>query len=307
MLRIQSTLGRVLMRRLAAAIAVTSVLALAACSTLPAGVDGDLTNGWSSMPAATGTLPTLGGCYDGTDQDMMESVPFPCSTPHSEQVVKIGTFTGDDAGLAKSPAAGSTAIRDAFAECGPAANAYLGGDFHGGLVAVSVLVPDQKAWGGGARWFACEVDRVEAVDDLVPVETSGSLQGVLAKPGPLRLSCVAWNVHGDALSDFRTSSCAKAHGGEYAGAFHVTPEMAVPSATKFNSLAASGCEGVVAKFLGLSGSRDNNRSVSWAWTYTTKTAWLDGDQTIRCYAAAVTRDNKFVGSVKGIGLRTAKG
>ena len=50
-----------------------------------------------------------------------------------------------------------------------------------------------------------------------------------------------------------------------------------------------------------------SNTVGWAYSYTDEDAWANGDHYIRCYAAAFTHDKKFIGSVKGIGTRTAKG
>jgi putative regulator of septum formation len=306
MLRIQLTLGRARMRRIAAIIAAASVLALGACSTLPAGLDGNLTNTWSSMPAPTASLPIVGDCYNSTNPDMQENTPLPCASVHEIEVVSVGEFTGSDATATEPPASGSSAIQAAYATCDSNATSYLGGDFHGGLLGLDAVTPDRDAWQGGARWYGCEAYEIEGISNSNPVDVNVSLKGVLNHAEPLKLSCVTWTNTEGYLDDFLAASCAKPHTGEYVGVYDAPP-LPFPSEKTFDAIAGDGCSGVLARFLGLPSDSSYSPTIGEAWLYIDSDDWDQGDHEIRCFANAYTHDRKFIGSVKGIGHRAAKG
>jgi hypothetical protein len=295
------------MRRYVAVVAVVATLALSACSSLPSGVDGDLTNDWAAVPAPAPVQPVVGDCYSTDDSNMLQNKPIECTDSHEVEVAAIGQFTGADADASAPPDEGSTPMRTAYGKCDSAAKSYLGDDWHTGLMQLTVAVPDSDAWSGGARWYRCDLKSIEYPDSTDTTTTSKPFKGILAKANPVKLSCVSWTTHSTYISDYRVSSCSSKHEGEYAGLFNSTTSTYPSTTSKYQTVAGDGCETVVAKFLGLSTTKDYNESVGWAWTYTAEARWDLGDRSIRCFAAAFTKDSKFVGSVKGIGLKTAKG
>jgi hypothetical protein len=293
------------MRRIAVVIAATSVLALAACATLPAGLDGNLTNNWSPMPTPTAAPLVAGDCYNGLSSDTQQDIPVSCTSSHEVQLIAVGTFTGTDAAATTAPASGSTAIRDAYRDCDTAAAAYLGADFNDGLLQLSVVVPDQPAWSGKARWYACDLAEIDTLSDYVDIPSERSFKGALRHAGPLKLSCETWTNHKTYIEDdFTSASCAKPHTGEFAGVFDASSALD-PESKTFPNVAEDACEGVVDKFLGPGGA--DNLTVGWTWADVDEDNWSDGDHYIRCFAVAYTHDDRFIGSVKGIGRRTAKG
>jgi len=293
-------------RRIAALAILMSVLAMGACSSLPGGVDGNLADEWAPPPSPAAVLPVAGACYDAPVSDMQVNAPTPCAGQHLLEVVKVGAFTGSAASATSAPLPGSSAMLAAFADCHTAATGYLGGEVHGGLLKLTMVWPDAKAWTGGARWYRCDLTRVQAASSLLPVAASGSVRGALAAPGPLVLSCIDWTRHSGYLDDYRSTPCAKQHNAEYAGAFHAPHDGYPSSPAAFKRLAGAGCEGVVARYLGLKGGTDTNASVGWAWSYAEKTPWEQGDRYIRCFAAAFTAKGTMTGTVHGIGTATAK-
>jgi len=292
------------MRRIVAIVAISSALALAGCAATPAGVDGNLVNDWKALPAPTAVLPVEGDCYSSPAADMLENAPVACTTDHEVEVVHVGTFDSADAAKPNAPAAGTTAMKGAYGVCLGAAKKYLGADFHDGLMELNVVTPDANGWAGGQRWFRCDVNQVEALSDLELTGSTVSFKGILAKAGPLKLACVSWVDKGSYIDDWTLTACSKSHTGEYVGTY-TAPNVAY-TVKKFNALGDNGCWPLVARYLGISASSGSN-TVGWAYSYTDEDAWANGDHYIRCYAAAFTHDKKFVGSVKGIGTRTAKG
>src|SRR3954451_10086305 len=103
------------------AVGALCVLALGACSDRSGGVDGDLTDDWRPMAAATAFRPGAGVCH----ADLVRSTtvhsysPVPCAEPHLAETVTVAT-------VRKQSAA------QAFAACSTAVSAFLGGDWRTG-------------------------------------------------------------------------------------------------------------------------------------------------------------------------------
>jgi hypothetical protein len=202
---------------------------------------------------------------------------------------------------------GSPEQRAAYGQCQSPTAAFLGKDWHSGLVELDVVVPDSVAWTGGARWFRCDVTMLDYPDGE-PTAYSLSLKGALSANTAASLQCVTWKDHSTYITDITKSSCSKPFNGEYAG-FFTAPDTAYPStAKKRDQIAGDGCAEVVAHYLGFANfASDNNFDVGWVYMSFDKDRWNSGDRTIRCFAAAFTPDHKFTASVKGIRGKTPKG
>ena len=291
------------MRRLAGLVVVMCVLALAGCARLPNGVDGDLVNDWGSMPAPKSTFPSVGTCFVENSSNLLTNPPMSCRARHTWETVALGTFSGSAAKAAAAPVTGSAAMLAAYHYCQLPARKYLGGDWHDGLLEFTVLPPDDGAWAGGARWFACLVAAAATVDYGGMTDRSSSLRSVLTKAGPIKLACANWIFDRTAVDDIVSGSCAKRHSGEYAGTGTIAGSS-LPEGSRWRKAASAACEAVVAHYLGFTGDHVDNSSVGWVWLRKTESDWYAGDHMVRCYASAWTHDHKFVGTVKGI--RTAK-
>lgn len=296
------------MRRWLAVAAIGCALALSACS-LPAGVDGNMVDDWPALPTPQAVVPVAGDCYQTALAYMLDNAPVPCQQFHLIEVAYVGTFTGTDATGSQPPAIDSTARRDAYAACVAPAKAFLGGDWHTGQLLMTVAVPDADAWSGGQRWFRCDVSELTSSGSQgVPITSTQDLKGVLSGPNAQVLTCVNWDDHGDYINNFRKASCAAKHSGEFAGIYTASDLPWLTSSSARTTLATNGCISVVAKFLGFSSAKTYaSATVGYAWNNFDEDQWKIGDRGIRCFAAAFTKDKKFVGSVKGIRGATAKG
>ena len=280
------------------------VLAVTGCAP-PAGTDGDLTNGWPAFPAARTPTPGAGVCYPGGYQptwhgDFGSAVDC-ASRPHQTETVFVGAFTGADA--AAPPAAGSQPLQDAFAGCVAAARDYLGGEWTDARITMGVVVPDAAAWTGGARWYRCDVTQYTD-SALGTVATAGSVKGGLLGARPLAIGCITATDDGKgSVTRFADAGCDQPHNGEYAGAY-LAPAGPWPTGDALTSLVRTGCESVVAQFLGFSGSTFQSNYLAWMATGFDEDRWTTGDRSERCYVLAITgntvNDTRILGSVKGL-------
>jgi hypothetical protein len=283
--------------------ALTLVVAgLAGCAGRPPGVDGDLTNGWAAMPVAKVAVPVAGVCYSNPPEGIWygDFNTVPCSGSHASETVFVGTFTE----RSTPPDTGTPAMLDAYAQCGKGAVAYLGDDFHRGLMDLIVIRPSDGAWTGGARWFRCDVTRYTD-----PEEGNSKVQGS-AKDGlrgarPLAVTCeTIADDGGNNITDEQLADCAKPHNSELAGLF-TAPNVPWPTDDNARQdMASKGCEAVVAKYLGFTGREDDNPYLGWMFSNFDQDSWTAGDRTVQCSAVGVKGKSsngvRFVGSVKGL-------
>ncbi|NJC71707.1 septum formation family protein [Planosporangium thailandense] len=295
---------------MAAAVLAGGLLALAGCA-LPPGVDGDLTNNWSAFPAAKVAAPTVGQCLQGDllagTVDDSPRVPIDCARAHTLEVVYVGHFTGPAAAAAAPPTRDSADARAAFAECGRAANDYLGGDWHDGRLYLHYAEPTTTQWQGGARFFSCSVFEVGSLVGG-SLGRTGSLKGGLSGDQPLAMRC--FDQQGEIDADgFYTDAdavaigCDQQHTVEYAGKY-VPPDGPYPATEEaMNRLAFAGCVPVLAGFLGQSVNaltrRTDVREVTWS---PTEDQWRLGDRTVSCFVT-VPAKHPVRGSLKLLGGR----
>ena len=212
------------MRRtgVAAALAIVLTAILAGCGA-PAGVDGDLTDGWSAMAAPTGFTPPAGACHaSGFDEVGTRSAyeQVDCDQAHRTETVAVGAFTGDLATAAAPPASGSAGARAAYQDCDARAVAFVGADWRTARLWLGVVQPSPAAWTGGARWYRCDLVEVTSIeDDGDLVDRTGSLRSALTdRASPLRLTC--YGIQLDAAGSIDTMprrSCTAVHNAEFVG------------------------------------------------------------------------------------------
>jgi hypothetical protein len=288
------------------ALAGTALAVLATGCTKSTGVDKDLTNAWPAFDKAVTPTPKVGACYterlDATwHGDFSDAVD--CSASHQTETVFVGAFSGSEAGRSSPPLAGTPARADAYGQCQKAAGDYLGDDWHIANVVLGLVLPDDKAWAGGARWFRC--DAVQYADsNFDSVRTSGSVKGGLLGNRPLAVTCLTVTDDGkNAVTGHKDTPCDQVHNGEFTG-LYIAPARAWPGKDAARTLAGDGCEGVVAHFLGLSGNRATNTNIAWTSDLFDEDQWNLGDRTVRCYVLALNGNTingaKVVGSMKGI-------
>ncbi len=277
---------------------VLIALLLTGCGR-PAGVDGDLTNGWPALPAAKVPAPQVGACYVGAFKSIWQATanPVSCAEKHDAETAYVGTFP--DTG-ANPPAAGSPALATAYDQCQQGTDAYLGGDWHTELVELRLLRPTNAAWAGGARWYRCDLLR-DSDAYQTEVAAAGSLKGDLTGARVAAYGCLATVEVGDTVTHATPIDCAQPHGAEFAGIF-TAPNVPWSTVDAVRvKMADDGCEGVVAKFLGYgSVGQWNNSQIGWWHTGFDPDQWALGDRAVQCFAYAFTKSHKMIGSVRGI-------
>ncbi|MEU8813034.1 septum formation family protein [Actinoplanes sp. NPDC048796] len=280
------------MRRWAAVLAGALMFALAGCGELPQGVDGDLTDGWHTPPAALQFRPT-----DGCHADLAETSalgddgPVSCQDPHVAE-----TFAVADLGEV------TTATREAkaFQECSTRANGYVGGDWRTGWLLLQPVFPSDEAWSGGARWVRCDLAETSPSDGTL-VRRSSSVRDGLKGAANLKMTCADAAVQGDQVTGLRTVSCAAEHTSEFAGLFvSKRPTSAAVTSAEMEK----GCNAAIAKFTGVPNDNTIKNRVGWLGFPPDKDSWRQGDRAVRCFLWL--NGEKMTGSYRNAGTKKLK-
>ena len=266
------------------AVGALCVLALGACSDRSSGLDGDLTDDWRPMVAATPFRPQAGVCHADVVQSATVDTyaPVPCAESHLAETVAVETV-------------GKQSAAQAFAVCSTAASAFLGGDWRTGWVVLQPVLPSTPAWSGGARWVRCDVAETSPVDGAL-VHRTGSLKGTVRAGGRLRMTCANPTVRGDTVTEMHPVACPKSHTAEFAGLFTTTRAR---SADLSSDEVAKGCDRAIATFTGLADDSSLPSRVGWLGFPPDDTAWQMGDRSIRCFLWL--NGEKMTGSYHGAG------
>jgi hypothetical protein len=262
------------MRRLAAVAAAVLLCALAGCAEVPKGVDGDLTNGWAAMPAATRFQPRSGTCHPDLVQTgtVANWSPVPCTGPHLTETIAVGTL----ARPASTPL-GSQA--EAFTECAKRATAFLGADWRNGWVVLQPVLPGGGAWAGGARWYRCDVAETSPVDGRL-IRRTNTMKGTVRAGGTLRMACANPTIARNVVTEMHPVACSGRHTAEFAGLFETSSRR---SADLSSDDLAGGCNTTIARFTGLTAAGSISSRVGWLGFPPDDTAWQMGDRAIRCF------------------------
>ncbi|WP_250037077.1 septum formation family protein [Paractinoplanes maris] len=273
-------------------VAAALVLALAGCSDLPSGVDGDLANGWSAPPVAKQFRPAAAQCHPGLVEEgtLEDYAPVPCARPHVAETAAIADLPD----LAPAARPGR-----AFRECSRRVTGFLGGDWRTGWLVLQPVLPSAEAWTGGARWFRCDLAETSPVDGEF-VRRSGSLKGSL-RSARVRMTCANPRVAGGRVTAMRPVPCAGQHTAEFAGIF------VSKSATAAGLTAAElekGCHATIATFTGIPADRSVRNRVGWLGFPPGDTSWRLGDRAIRCFLWL--NGERMTGTYKNAGTRKLK-
>ncbi|MET0422386.1 MAG: septum formation family protein [Actinoplanes sp.] len=285
------------MRRRAAALASAIMLALAGCSDLPEGVDGDLTGSWPTMAAAKQFRPAAAVCGPEVLETATEEAdePIDCAGKHLTETIAVA-----DLATAARIATPDAARDEAFTECSKRATAFLGGDWRTGWLLLQPVMPGAGAWTGGARWTRCDLVETDPVDGAVAART-GSMKLGLKGASALRMACANPTVKNDRVTEMHPVACAKAHTAEFAGLYvskrATSAEMTVKEVEK-------GCDAAIARFADIPDDSNINYRVGWLSFPPDDTAWKLGDHAVRCFLW--NNGEKMTGSYRNAGTKKLK-
>jgi Septum formation len=268
--------------------ALALVLAVAGCAN-PGGVDGDLTNEWAPMAAATGFEPNTGTCHSSSFDPIGARGAYEeigCDIQHRTETAYVGQYEAPAADADEPPAAGSAGAREAYRVCDEKTTAYVGAPWRTGRLWIGVVHPTPAAWTGGSRWFRCEVLELSSVeDDGGLVQRTGSLRDALAagRAGGLALACYAVRQDSSgAIASMPAVACTAEHNAEFAGTWDAK-DHAYPKKDAAWRAFHDGCRGVVASYAKVPDDNDLQYRTGVVSLPGSEETWALGDHTVRCY------------------------
>lgn len=263
------------------------LLALAACSDLPEGVDGDLTGGWEELPDPSTFRPASEVCYEEAYRptaSVEHYRPIDCDQPHLVETAHVATFTGEAGEREAPPAPDEWEWRAAFAQCEERVAEFLGAEHRYGRVWLGVAVPTEEAWDGGARWFRCDLSELAEVSSE-PVMREGSLAGALAdRDSDLRLGCFQVDVGGGVVAEKLPVPCDEPHQAEFVGTWRA-PDGAYPDADDSGAVdeVYTGCRSRIAAYTDIPDDGDVRFRVGAIVDWLSEQDWDAGNRSFRCY------------------------
>lgn len=280
---------------------------LTACTTsLPAGVDGQLTDDWPAMAAAVTQTPVAGVCYSEQLQESWTGgyVGVACTTSHWTETAYVGTFTGATAARSVPPLAGSADLVTTYADCQAKSKDYLGGDWHTGYVWLSLTLPNSKAWKGGARWYRCELSTYSHDLDTQSIQSKISLKGDLSGARTQAKTCrIVAVTSAGVFTKEDGVDCSAPHNGEFVGTWTAPAGPYPTSQSARFKMIGNGCVSLETSFLGI--NPDHSRYFVEYYNDFTEEQWNLGDRTTDCSVLGSTptgpNNVRFTGSLRGIG------
>ena len=207
--------------RMVAVLALTLVV-VAGCAKVPAGVDKDIVDEWAMMGEAKLPEPSVGACWTSSLTDVgsrIASTPVAttattCESPHMIETVHVGHFTGATADADLPPTLGKMA--ETYTACEAEVTKFLGGSWKAGRVRMLVFPPTSTQWRGGARFYRCDVASLKGMLGVMEDRTA-SLKGSLQPGGDRLIGCAAMNGTIDAWTDVTSVGCTAPHDVEFMG------------------------------------------------------------------------------------------
>lgn len=281
--------------------AASLLLATAGCGAPD--VDGDLTDNWGPMAAATGFRPSAETCHLSNfaaagPRATYEEVD--CDVLHRTETVFVGDYETDGA---EPPPNTSAAARKAYRTCDDKTTEYVGGPWRHARLWIGVTDPSPAAWSGGARWFRCEVVELDSIeDDGALVQREGSLRGALTQENSdLMLTCYAIELDdAGAIDTMPAAECTEKHNAEFAGVWEAPADASYPKGDTAWKEFHDGCRTVVAEYVGIPDDDDLQYRTGVVSLPGNADVWAQGDHSVRCYlwldGAALTTSLKGKGT-----------
>jgi hypothetical protein len=285
---------------IAAAAGVLAALLIAGCTTIPEGLDGDVTNSWSMIGNPTAFKPAAGTCHEDLEPTgPMETYrPVACTALHLSETVALGTFTGPTAAQTHVPEPGSAAETTAYQDCSTKISAFVGGPWRSGRITVNVVLPSQAGWSGGARWYRCDITEAD-VNSSRQISRKGTMARGLTGAAPLRLGCFNPQIAADDVEKMNAVSCTKKHHAEFVGLWNA-PAMAYAKLRSDQKRTAKGCRTAIAKFAKVPDNSDIQYRSGWISYNPTEEQWDRGERGVQCFlwlsGRTLTRSMKGAGT-----------
>jgi Septum formation len=274
-------------------VCTAALVVLTGCTTLPDGVDGDLTNGWNLPPKPTQFRPVTGRCFDELENTspMSGYAPIDCAELHLTETFYVGDLTGPAAvsstDLARS-AAGSACTRQA--------SGFLGGDWRTGQLQVKPVLPGPKGWVAGARWFRCDAAQIDLASQRV-IGRTGTLKGALTGAAKLKLTCFNPTVQSNRVREMKAVACSAVHHAEFVGRW--APANPTTALLNDDAKAAGGCRSAIAGYTGIPDDGNVQFRVGWIGFAPTDDDWSAGARDVQCFLWIA--DAAMKGSYRGVG------
>ncbi|GAA3344313.1 hypothetical protein GCM10020358_47060 [Amorphoplanes nipponensis] len=287
----------------AAALSLLALVLAGGCGN-PAGVDGDLTDGWAAIGVPAGFTPAAQTCHLANfatfgARSTYEEVD--CKLKHRTETVYVGTYPSPAAEAPDPPAPDSAGARAAYRDCDARTTAYVGGPWRTSRLWIGVTQPTRAAWAGGARWYRCEVLVSSSVeDDGGLVQRVGSLRDALKEPvSPLLLTCYRVLLNEDGkIGTMPATPCSAEHNAEFVGIWDAK-DLAYPVTGKQWDEFHEGCRSLIASYVGVPDDADLQFRAGVISLPGGDDVWELGDHGVRCYLWLDART--LTASLKGKG------
>ncbi|MEV4759898.1 septum formation family protein [Micromonospora sp. NPDC049559] len=264
----------------------------------------DVADGWSPAVARPTApfVPAAGTCHLAVEDVGHASTyqPVDCAEVHLAETVDVLAFTGSDAALPAVPETDSPAGRAARTQCETKVNEFLGGDWHAGRLALTLVLPSGPAWAGGARWYRCDVSETDSLDNTKAVGRRGSLAGALRPGSPLAHTCFDPKMIKEELNYLEPVPCTSAHHAEFAG-IYIAPDRSWEEFQRDGKGTHRACLGVIAGFAKVPDDGDLQYRAGSIYYPPSREEWLAGDRGVRCFLWVGDRTLKR--SVRGAGAK----
>ncbi|GLI01936.1 hypothetical protein Pa4123_72130 [Phytohabitans aurantiacus] len=282
------------------AFVVVMVLFAAGCGG-PAGTDGSLVDDWSAQAEPKVFVPAAQTCHPTNAADSTSSMtlynPVVCDKSHASETFHVGQFGGANASGSKPPAADSPAARVAWGECDTKASEYVGAPWRSGRLYVTVLLPTDAAWAGGARWFRCDLTETSDLELRADVRRTASLRDAMKAGSPLAHGCYQPIMKGDDVDVMKPVDCGQAHRAEFVGVW-AAPETPYADFEKNDERAHRGCLIAVASYAKVPFDGNMKYRAGTIFYYPTEYEWGWGDRGVKCF---MWSDRDLKKSIKAAG------
>lgn len=271
----------------AAALSLLTLALLTGCAN-PAGVDGDLTDGWAAIGVPIGFTPNAETCHlsnfaPSGPRATYEEVD--CDLKHRTETVYVGTYPSPATEAPEPPASDSAGARAAYEDCGARTTSYVGGPWRTARLWTGVTQPTRAAWAGGARWYRCEVLVSSSVeDDGGLVQRVGTLRDALREAAsPLLLTCygVLLDKNGK-IDTMPATPCSAKHNAEFVGVWDAR-DLGYPRTAKQWGKFHDGCRGLIASYVDVPDDADLQFRAGVISLPGGEDVWELGDRGVRCY------------------------